>query len=189
MINIGEKIKQLRKERKMTLAEVAGDKLSKGMLSLIENGKAQPSMESLQHIAKQLQLEVSELMQTKDQSEIRALYIKIEPLFVKLNTIYEDAEHDKKCQEILQMIQPIMMETPITGATFEEIRLSEIELFMRYYLKLEWDIEEYEEVVERYKQIDAHSKVVSGYRTLGGFAFNEREYNNFLIITGPKYGK
>ena len=63
MDQLGERIKQIRKERKMTLAQVAGDRLTKGMLSLIENGKAQPSMESLQHIAGQLNVDIADLLQ------------------------------------------------------------------------------------------------------------------------------
>ena len=78
MLNIGAKIKELRKARKMTLADVAGDRITKGMLSLIENGKAQPSMESLQHIAKQLNIDVAELMQNGDSEEIRELYKQAE---------------------------------------------------------------------------------------------------------------
>ena len=54
MDTLGLRIRQLRKEQKLTLEALAGNKLTKGMLSLIENGKAQPSMESLSYIAERL---------------------------------------------------------------------------------------------------------------------------------------
>ncbi|WP_372869850.1 helix-turn-helix domain-containing protein, partial [Planomicrobium okeanokoites] len=54
MASLGELIRKLRKERGLTLQALAGEELSKGMLSLIENNKANPSMESLAYIAEQL---------------------------------------------------------------------------------------------------------------------------------------
>lgn len=90
MLNIGAKIKELRKERKMTLAQVAGDRITKGMLSLIENGKAQPSMESLQHIAKQLDIDVSELMQTENHQQMKELYRDVEIKRLALNKEHDD---------------------------------------------------------------------------------------------------
>ena len=37
---LGERIRTLRKQRKMTLEALAGERLTKGMLSQIENNKA-----------------------------------------------------------------------------------------------------------------------------------------------------
>ncbi|WP_062104397.1 helix-turn-helix domain-containing protein [Bacillus niameyensis] len=71
MSMIGVKIKKLRKEKKLTLAEVAKDQMSPAMLSLIENGKSKPSAENLQHIAQQLQVDVNELMVGKTRSELK----------------------------------------------------------------------------------------------------------------------
>lgn len=51
---IGEKIKELRKELKMTQSELAEPEMTKSMLSHIENGTANPSMKNLQHIALKL---------------------------------------------------------------------------------------------------------------------------------------
>lgn len=189
MINIGDKIKELRKERKMTLAQVAGDKLSKGMLSLIENGKAQPSMESLQHIAKQLAIDVSELMQTKDTQEIKELYVKVESLVTQLNQIYEESEHRKKSEEILKLIEPYIIESKISSNTFEEIRLTEVYHLMRHFLDLASDSAGFEKCVERYKQIQAYSKVVIGYRRLGGLEFERQNYDQSIqwMLEGIKY--
>lgn len=176
MINIGEKIKQLRKERKMTLVQVAGDKLSKGMLSLIENGKAQPSMESLQHIARQLNVDVSELMQSKDVAELKALYVKVESLVAQLSKTYEESEQRKKSEEIYQLIEPYMIEKKLLNNTFEEIRLTENYHLMRHFLDIELDINALEQCITRYKQIQAYSKVISGYRRLGGLEFERQDY-------------
>lgn len=60
-MKIGEKIKRLRLERQMTQAEVCGDYITRNMLSKIENGSATPSVQTMEHIAKQLGVGVSEL--------------------------------------------------------------------------------------------------------------------------------
>ena len=46
-------VEQARREAKLTLAQVAGDKLSRTAIHLIEKGRTRPSMETLQQIARQ----------------------------------------------------------------------------------------------------------------------------------------
>lgn len=53
-MTLGERIRQARKARRMTLQQVAGSRLSVSMLSRIETGQAMPSVETLQLIAEQL---------------------------------------------------------------------------------------------------------------------------------------
>ncbi|MGN7478903.1 helix-turn-helix domain-containing protein [Solibacillus silvestris] len=180
MINIGEKIKQLRKERKMTLAQVAGTRLSKGMLSLIENGKAQPSMESLQHIAKQLGIDVAELMQSKDTQEVKEFYLKIESLAAQLNKLYEEADHREKSGEIYTLIGPYIAGNKLNGSTYEEIRLTELYYLMRHYLDITPNMDGFVQCIERYKQIHVYSKVVSGYRRLGSIEFQVQKYEQSI---------
>lgn len=66
-MTLGKRIRQLRKERKMTLVDLAGDKITKGMLSLIENDKSTPSMETLSHIAKRLDVSIGYLTREGDE--------------------------------------------------------------------------------------------------------------------------
>jgi transcriptional regulator with XRE-family HTH domain len=56
---IGEKIKKLRKELKLTQSQLAGDEMTKSMLSQIENNVARPSMKNLQYLASKLNKSVS----------------------------------------------------------------------------------------------------------------------------------
>ncbi|MBH1940809.1 helix-turn-helix transcriptional regulator [Mobilitalea sibirica] len=53
-ISLGEKIKLLRKEMKMTQTDLAGNEMTKSMLSQIENNNAMPSMKNLQYLAARL---------------------------------------------------------------------------------------------------------------------------------------
>lgn len=52
--SLGEKIKALRKELKMTQTDLAGSEMTKSMLSQIENNLATPSMKNLQYLASKL---------------------------------------------------------------------------------------------------------------------------------------
>lgn len=55
-MNIGDKIKQLRARKGMTQSELVGDCVSRNMLSLIENGHANPSLQTLEAVAAKLKV-------------------------------------------------------------------------------------------------------------------------------------
>ncbi|ATP39816.1 transcriptional regulator [Solibacillus sp. R5-41] len=189
MLNIGTKIKELRKERKLTLAQVAGDRLSKGMLSLIENGKAQPSMESLQHIANQLDIGVSELMQGKDDEKIRSLFLEVEQLRAQLNKEFNKTKYNEKCEEILHLIEPLVEEDMLNGSNYEEVRLVEIYSRVRYLLKIDTSITPFLNVIKMYEQIHAYSKIISGYCRICAIKFEQHLYEEALdyLLEGEKY--
>ncbi len=56
----------MRKEQRLTLVDLAGSKITKGMLSLIENNKSKPSMDTLEYLAEELGVTVSYLTQEGD---------------------------------------------------------------------------------------------------------------------------
>ena len=53
-MNIGEKIKKIRKEKKITQKALAGQRITRNMLSSIERGAANPSLETMEYIAAKL---------------------------------------------------------------------------------------------------------------------------------------
>lgn len=73
-MNIGKKIKELRTKKLMTQAELAGDVITRNMLSCIENGSAQPSLGTLRHIASKLGVPMGYLL--ADEAE-ETLYAKM----------------------------------------------------------------------------------------------------------------
>ena len=56
---LGDKIRQLRKSRGLTQSALSEGKITRNMLSSIENGTAMPSMETLDHISKVLGVEAA----------------------------------------------------------------------------------------------------------------------------------
>lgn len=53
-VTLGKKIKELRLQKKLTQAELAGDTITRNMLSQIENGIAQPSVTTIVELAEKL---------------------------------------------------------------------------------------------------------------------------------------
>ena len=72
-MEIGEKIKKLRTEKLMTQKELAGTEITRNMLSRIENGAAQPSLDTLRYIAKKLNVSAGFLLAQEGDERI---YIK-----------------------------------------------------------------------------------------------------------------
>lgn len=85
MNELGKRINKLRIERGMTLVELAGNKMTKGMLSMIENGRANPSMESLKFIARQLGCDPHYLLENHTSDELKYLFSQVEEAFEKNN--------------------------------------------------------------------------------------------------------
>lgn len=65
-MKLGEKIKAARKLRKITQNELAGDKITRNMVSRIESGTVNPSLDTLRYISDRLSLPVSYLLSEDD---------------------------------------------------------------------------------------------------------------------------
>ncbi|WP_075619271.1 helix-turn-helix domain-containing protein [Paenisporosarcina indica] len=172
MENIGLRIRQLRKEQKLTLEALAGKKLTKGMLSLIENGKAQPSMESLSYIAQQLGVETTELMEEVSQSEKRSVLEEVEKLYkVEFSNLTD--EHSK----IVQLIEPLLDKLTIS---YESARLLEIYSRCAYNLNRDnWEIS-FAQAQSMYDQLHLYNQSASLTLFKGLIRFNRHEYQESL---------
>lgn len=86
--------------------------MTKGMLSLIENNKAKPSIENLAYIAEKLNIGVNELLETIGTTELRELL--------------KEAEHqfrEKKYEKVIEEIADVIEELP---EVYESAKLIEI---------------------------------------------------------------
>ena len=63
---LGEKIKMLRRQKHITQAELVGEKITRNMLSSIESGNANPSLDTLKYIADRLSISVAYLLSDED---------------------------------------------------------------------------------------------------------------------------
>lgn len=109
MNSLGTRIRNLRKERKLTLEALAGNRLTKGMLSQIENDKAKPSMESLDYIAERLGVKASELLEEIAPSTIRHLLERVEIFYAEIQL-----GDTKNLEQTIEMIKPYVEELPLS---------------------------------------------------------------------------
>lgn len=174
MNTLGERIKQLRKQKKMTLAELAGDRLTKGMLSLIENGKAQPSMESLRYIAERVGVEVSTLLDDGNIEELRELLLEIETEYKSIFYPFDVKEKPK----FLSMYDKIaVVKGQLQGKKFEEIRLLDYYIRITTILNYEQEEKTMFDVITYYEKVHAYSRIIECYTFLAGYAFYRNDYN------------
>ncbi|MNU59555.1 anaerobic benzoate catabolism transcriptional regulator [compost metagenome] len=97
MTIIGERIKRLRKQRGMTQTDLAGEHMTKSMLSQIENGKALPSMRTLQYLAEKLGEDAGYFLGEENEHGITELVREIE-----MNS-------KKKCyEEVVRKVEPLL---------------------------------------------------------------------------------
>lgn len=75
ILSLGEKIKRKRKELKMTLKDLAKDRITPGQISLVESGRSNPSMDLLEYLANSLHTTVEYLMESEEsQAEKICIY-------------------------------------------------------------------------------------------------------------------
>ncbi|MFC4411205.1 helix-turn-helix domain-containing protein [Chungangia koreensis] len=112
MRHVGENIKRIRKAKKMTISDLAGEQISRGMISLIENGKTQPSIERLQYLADKLNVTVSDLLGNYTKSELQQIIIEAK-------SFIENHSRD----EVLLLISPILkqLDDTVEAAILHEL--------------------------------------------------------------------
>ena len=71
ILSLGEKIKKLRKEKNMTLKELAGDRITAAQISHIERDKSHTSHELLDYLSQKLEVSVDYLLETKEMQSRR----------------------------------------------------------------------------------------------------------------------
>lgn len=76
-MELGEKIRRARQQKGMTQRQLAGERITRNMLSQIENGQAAPSMKTLEYLAEQLDVSIGWLMAEEDGSKYYAARRKL----------------------------------------------------------------------------------------------------------------
>lgn len=111
MIPIGQKIKEARKEKKLTQEELADNNISRSLISLIENGLSYPSMQTLEYLATKLDKHMS--------------YFLVEDDTDSLNLI-ADLEYLLDTEEYIQIIN--------NGENFIKYKLNNVADTKKHYL-------------------------------------------------------
>ncbi len=97
MIDLGKKIRRLRTAQQMTQTALAGDQITRNMLSQIENGSAQPSLPTVLYLAQKLNIPAGYfLAEEEDEFSYRKMQ------YISLIKQTFSAEKWQKCMEICQ---------------------------------------------------------------------------------------
>ena len=174
MTPLGERIRKLRKQQKMTLETLAGTELTKGMLSLIENNKANPSMESLNYIASQLGVEVTDLLEEISGHELREVLEQAESL---LNT--KDYEYPDELEEVKKLIEPYI---PKLTHGYEATRLLDIYGRCLAYSAPDESVALLKKVAKMYEDLHLITKSADIGRNLAIIPFMNHQYQIALDV-------
>ncbi|WP_340024734.1 helix-turn-helix domain-containing protein [Paenibacillus sp. FSL K6-1096] len=117
---IGDKVKQLRKAKGLTQTDLAGEHMTKSMLSQIENGRALPSMNSLQFLAGRLGVDPGYFLEGEDEAGLAPLVRELEVLF-----------KEKKYAEVISRVEPLNPHT--LPMTIDTARLLEFYVSSCFY--------------------------------------------------------
>lgn len=117
---IGDKVKQLRKAKGLTQTDLAGEHMTKSMLSQIENGRALPSMNTLQFLAGRLGTDAGYFLEGENEAELAPLVREIGLQFKA-----------KKYKEIISRLEPLIANT--LPMTIDAARLLELYVSSCYY--------------------------------------------------------
>lgn len=107
-MEIGEKIKTLRQSKRMTQAELAGDQITRNMLSLIENGSALPSLPTIIYIAERLNVPVGMLLA----DEAEELAYKKMTILPKIKQLYANGEY-RLCRDMCRSLSEEQLDDEI----------------------------------------------------------------------------
>lgn len=135
MTHVGENIKRIRTAKNMTISDVANEHVSRGMISLIENGKTQPSIERLQHIARQLNVDISELVEEVPREKMKSTLKEALELWRQPNI--------QPTVDAAALLRPILEKKP---SGYEAARMYELYARILYHL--------YVVAIERYNEIE-----------------------------------
>lgn len=182
MTHVGENIKRIRTAKKMTITDVANEHVSRGMISLIENGKTQPSIERLQHIARQLNVDISELVETVPREEMQRILKEAIDLFNEVG--------NKSVVKVAALLKPILNKDP---AGYEAARMNELYGRALYHLYIV-DIDQYNNIEENnwevftkkaigmYNDLQMEWRVVRCYGLLADIEANRGNYQSAIDI-------
>ena len=98
-MNLGEKIKRARTAKKLTQAQLCKKKITRNMLSAIESGKANPSLETLHYISEALSLPLSYLLSDDDD----LLYYEKKDCIEEIKKLFREKKF-KSCIEKIKVL-------------------------------------------------------------------------------------
>ncbi|HSQ90112.1 helix-turn-helix domain-containing protein [Romboutsia sp.] len=105
ILSLGEKIKKLRKEKNMTLKELAGNRITAAQISHIERDKSHTSYELLDYLSEKLEVSTDYLLETKEMQSK-----KITDNLILQSEIYIKSNELEKAEQLINQVLQICKE-------------------------------------------------------------------------------
>lgn len=180
MDTLGQRIKIIRKNKKMTLVDVAGDQMTKGMLSLIENNKAQPSIENLHYLAKTLGVNIGELTDEVPAETLRQYLDDLRKIARPHETLTTE-----KALAIEELVAPIIDRLPDKYET-SQILLRYLTIFSTLG-RYEEGIEKCDEALTLCEKLSLYPQYVEVLLIKSGLQFLSVDYEAAYATTSKAY--
>ncbi len=189
MTHVGENIKRIRTAKKMTISDVANEHVSRGMISLIENGKTQPSIERLQHIARQLDVDISELVEEVPREKMKSTLKEALELWRKTGI--------QPTADAAALLRPILEKKP---SGYEAARMYELYARILYHLYVV-AIDRYNDIAENnwepfiqeainlYRDLQMDWRVIKCQGFLADIQFDKANYFGTVEIIDQALGE
>ncbi|MBS4200677.1 helix-turn-helix transcriptional regulator [Bacillus sp. FJAT-49732] len=158
----------------MTLEGLAGNVITKGMLSLIENNKARPSIESLTYIAEQLDVDITVLLGAIPPDHFGEVLDEVENLY--------NIDFDQKTDEYIKIISIVEPLLDKLNQGYESARLLEITSRCLYHEGKDGWLEISDRAAHLYEQMNlsARRAEIGLFRAM--VKFTEHDYAKSLEI-------
>lgn len=184
VLTLGQKIKKLRKEKKMTLKELAGDRITAAQISHIERDKSYPSHDLLEYFARQLRVSIDYLLESKEM-QIKKLS---ESLILKSEIHIRSKEYKEAKQDLKVIIETCEKHQVKSVCAKAKFLYGIINLKEKNYHEASNLIEE---SLILYVSTDNTIGVLDCYKELGKLYLQQNIYNVALdkFVQGQKYLK
>ncbi len=160
-MTLGEKIKAVRQQKRLTQAELASDVITRNMLSAIENNKATPSLDTLRHISAELDTPLPYFLSDDDDL---FLYMKADRMPSIITSLKQEnynscinqvVKFDRLDDELSFILAKCYFELGITSVKNGSLKTAESQLLQSidYSQKTAYDTERFTAVAPLYLAI------------------------------------
>lgn len=123
---MGKRIKEARLAKKMTQTDVAGDFITRNMLSQIESGSANPSLKTLEYISSVLDIPMSTLLPDgrEESSEEEASAGLL--LLIEAKSLYNGGEYESAAKKAEPLIESDLWDEAYALTARSYIKMAEL---------------------------------------------------------------
>lgn len=174
ILSIGEKIKKERKKLGMTLKDLAGSRVTTSQISLIESGKANPSMDLLEYLANSLNVSIEYLLESEHKQAI-----KICEYYENLAFCYLFQKNIKEVHRCLDNMEPII----------EKYNLENLK-YKRYFIIgiCNYEIKDYDKAIENillsnfgFLKLSMYNELINSYIYLSYICIDQDDHIGAIV--------